>query len=567
MSLLEPLAQPAWQRLALSLLHFVWQGTLIAALVGVAMSLFGLRRPHARYAACLVAFAAMAACPLVTFLLTNPPAPIGSVTEPPPAPIPKPAALLADSLPRPEERSFEEPARTAETPAEPHGAEVSSQPRARSLQARLRTSLHAAQPWIVLGWMTGVLMLSTRLVLGAAGVARLKRRLQPITDYLLSDRLCQRMGIRRLPRLAGSGDICEAMAIGLFRPVVVLPLAWLTELPPEALEAIVAHELAHIRRWDLPVNLFQRVLETLLFYHPAVWWLSRRLRTEREMCCDELAVAATQRPAAYAMALETVARSQHDRSDVLLGAAISASKMNLLHRVRHVLGLGPVDGGIARWPSALVAILIPVALAFGVHGKPAGSAAQPNPADQPDSELPDVTPQELAERMREAWRAYERGELEAEFVEERNANAFPSDAEPVLRKYPGRLRYASDGTRWRAEYDAMRLGRPGVLYPYRWSAGFDGTSHWRWDRSAGEFVIGDLSFEATTLQPLEVFCASAGFATHGILNLGERTEITQRTVDGFRCYVLAWTAPDGNYRGEEVVSPRQSCLVIRRKAL
>jgi UDP-N-acetylmuramoyl-L-alanyl-D-glutamate--2,6-diaminopimelate ligase len=75
--------------------------------------------------------------------------------------------------------------------------------------------------------------------------------------------------------------------------MVLLPVCWLTEMTPEVLEAVVAHELAHVRRWDLWVNLFQRLVETLLFYHPAVWWVSRRVRLEREMCCDELAVSVT----------------------------------------------------------------------------------------------------------------------------------------------------------------------------------------------------------------------------------------------------------------------------------
>ena len=68
--------------------------------------------------------------------------------------------------------------------------------------------------------------------------------------------------------------------------MILLPTSWLTELPPDMLESIIAHELAHIRRGDLWVNLLQRVIEVLLFYHPAVWWLSQRIRVERELCCD-----------------------------------------------------------------------------------------------------------------------------------------------------------------------------------------------------------------------------------------------------------------------------------------
>ena len=101
-----------------------------------------------------------------------------------------------------------------------------------------------------------------------------------------------------------SPTILQAMAVGYLRPMVLLPAAMVTQMQPEMLEAVIAHELAHIRRFDLWINLGQRVAETLLFYHPAVWWLSICLRSERELCCDELAVKATGRRLAYASTLE-----------------------------------------------------------------------------------------------------------------------------------------------------------------------------------------------------------------------------------------------------------------------
>ena len=91
--------------------------------------------------------------------------------------------------------------------------------------------------------------------------------------------------------------------IGWLKPVVLLPASALAALTPQQLEAILAHELAHIRRHDYLVNLLQTLVETLLFYHPAVWWLSRRIRIERENCCDDLAVSLCGDPVAYAAAL------------------------------------------------------------------------------------------------------------------------------------------------------------------------------------------------------------------------------------------------------------------------
>src|SRR4029434_3857909 len=110
-----------------------------------------------------------------------------------------------------------------------------------------------------------------------------------------------------LPLVFLSRQVAEAMAIGIVRPLVLIPAAWATEMPLEMLEAVIAHELAHLKRRDLWINLFQRIVETLLFYHPAVWWLSQRLRVERELCADELAVAATGKRLVYAKALEQIA--------------------------------------------------------------------------------------------------------------------------------------------------------------------------------------------------------------------------------------------------------------------
>src|SRR5690606_9531729 len=120
----------------------------------------------------------------------------------------------------------------------------------------------------------------------------------------------------------------------------------------------LAHELAHIRRHDLWINLLQRVVETLLFHHPAVWWLSARLRRERELCCDELAVRLTGQPIGYARALEHVARWRVDSFHPALATGIGGTKMALLDRVRHVLKSDPGNRR-TMWPAGLVALAIP----------------------------------------------------------------------------------------------------------------------------------------------------------------------------------------------------------------
>jgi hypothetical protein len=189
--------------------------------------------------------------------------------------------------------------------------------------------------------------------------------------------LGRRLGLDAAVRVFGSPRACEAVAVGFWRPIVLVPLSWLTELPPDVLEAVVAHELAHIRRYDLWVNLFQRVLETVLFYHPAVWWVSRQITLEREMCCDELAVAVTGRRAAYAQALETIGRRTAGVSLVLATSFHGEPEMNLLKRVRCVLGLRPQRESGVAWPAGLLAL----GLAIGVWSLSMGLAGQASRAD------------------------------------------------------------------------------------------------------------------------------------------------------------------------------------------
>jgi hypothetical protein len=189
-----------------------------------------------------------------------------------------------------------------------------------------------------------------------------------------------------LPRVFLSRAVSEALVVGFWRPIVLVPAAWASDMPLVVLEAIVAHELAHIRRFDLWVNLLQRLVEALLFYHPAVWWVSRQLRLEREMCCDELAVAATGRRVEYAETLELVARERLAGVRPALAAGIRGeSNMKLLARVKNVLG-GPAGETGGLWPAGVLAVLLPLglwAVTWGVlsPAPAAAVAADDNDAD------------------------------------------------------------------------------------------------------------------------------------------------------------------------------------------
>jgi hypothetical protein len=139
----------------------------------------------------------------------------------------------------------------------------------------------------------------------------------------------------------------------------LLPVSALAGLSPQQLEAILAHELAHIRRHDYLVNLLQTLVETLLFYHPAVWWLSHRIRIERENCCDDLAVSLCGDPYAYARALADLEALRGDAGRL----ALAVTGGSLLHRVRRLLGAPSHDSRGPGWPAATAAVVLMGAIA------------------------------------------------------------------------------------------------------------------------------------------------------------------------------------------------------------
>jgi antitoxin component YwqK of YwqJK toxin-antitoxin module/beta-lactamase regulating signal transducer with metallopeptidase domain len=225
--------------------------------------------------------------------------------------------------------------------------------------------LRRAQPHLLVAWLAGVCLLSGRLLASLVSILGLARRRCRIPAELaeLAANVARRLRLRRVPRVFSSERVREAVVVGFWRPVVLLPLSWLAETPPAVLEAVIAHELAHIRRWDVWANLLQRLVETLLFYHPAVWWLSKRVSVEREMCADELAVAATQQPVAYAEALHSLASKRLSRpAATQLTPAIGGDKTMLLNRVRNILGLASSRESTRWWPVGLLTLLVPLGL-------------------------------------------------------------------------------------------------------------------------------------------------------------------------------------------------------------
>ena len=206
-------------------------------------------------------------------------------------------------------------------------------------------------PLFVSVWLAGVALLTLRLFSGWMWVQRMKShgaRPAPEALQTAAERLMRRLHIGRAVRLLESTSVSVPTVIGWLKPVVLLPTSALAGLAPNQMEAILAHELAHIRRHDYIVNLFQTVVETLLFYHPAVWWLSRRIRAERENCCDDLAVSLCGDPVAYAAALAELEGLRSTTGELVL----AATGGSLLQRVRRLLGVPTHAGRAPGWLAA-----------------------------------------------------------------------------------------------------------------------------------------------------------------------------------------------------------------------
>jgi beta-lactamase regulating signal transducer with metallopeptidase domain/multidrug resistance efflux pump len=327
------------QVLAWTLVHFIWQG----AAIGLAAFLL-LRIAHltaaSRYAAGVTALVVMLAAPVVTFVvLEQEPAPAVQIIRGRQALETSDVrfASNAQTLQRSDSRTLSDPKTLA--------------------SSDLRTLTPSL---IIVVWLAGVVALSVRLLGGWLVARRLvTRAVQPAAPEIraLARRLAGRLRLDRMVRLFESSAVVVPVTIGWLKPVVLLPAAAMTGLSMAQIEALLAHELAHVWRYDYLVNLLQSAVETLLFYHPAVWWVSKLVRTEREHCCDDAAINVCDR-LVYVTALSDLAAI--GTPCVVMGA----SSGSLLRRVQRILGSTPgEDQAGAGWLPAFVLILL--AGAFG----------------------------------------------------------------------------------------------------------------------------------------------------------------------------------------------------------
>jgi len=305
---------PLAYHLGWTLVHFLWQGALAGAVYAALRHAASRATPQLRYGLGLSALAVLVALPCLTYAHLSAQA-AGSVQT------------LATALMRP------------------------------TLLTWVRGMLRPFVPWTVPLWCAGVLILGAKSFAGWRRVRTLAHHAvvpaPPVWRQMLK-RLALAVGVRVRVELTLSSRVTVPCVIGWLKPVILLPPAALAGLTPLQLEMVLAHELAHIRRHDYLVNLLQTAVETLLFYHPVVRWISRDIRKERELCCDDAAVRACGDPLHYARALADLAMLRN--SSLALAQGVDGGELTL--RVERLIGPHEAAQGTPRFAPVLLASVL-----------------------------------------------------------------------------------------------------------------------------------------------------------------------------------------------------------------
>ncbi|HLP76925.1 MAG TPA: M56 family metallopeptidase, partial [Candidatus Paceibacterota bacterium] len=282
--LLQQLAGSGWTQVVNALLHTLWQGAILSVALGIAFR--RLTAPTLRYRCGLAALVAIFAGGLLTWAVLN-----SSDVKPT-------AAIASNNL-------ISKPVEVGQL-GEPETVVVVRGTKVETVKPPRWTA------WLALVWLTGAGAMLARAGAQVAGAGWLRRSCRPLEDSrvaALAAEAQRAVKLTRQVRIAVTDKLTSPAVVGVLVPTLILPLSLVTTLTPEQLRFILLHELAHIRRGDYLANLFQLFAEALLFFNPAVWWISHQIRREREACCDALAIDLSGAPADYARTLVHVAES------------------------------------------------------------------------------------------------------------------------------------------------------------------------------------------------------------------------------------------------------------------
>lgn len=349
MTLIQTLLDhPVVESIGWALIHFVWQGAIIGLVLACVLAAIRRRSSNVKYLTCCCGLLVLAAAPVATSVFLLPHDSGGTVVSAEPdSSGAETGPVVADSTVEPVVPATSDLTQSADAAAKPTPVNPAPTKRPGPTSGTNLPSLSEwLQPhldWILAGWFAGVVALSVRLLVCWMNVGRLTRRgtgaVSESVSAVFSD-LVDRVGVSRPVRLFESSLVQVPTVLGALRPVILLPVTAVSGLSASQLEAILAHELAHVRRHDYLVNLLQTAIETLLFYHPVVWWVSQRIRAERENCCDDVASAVCGDRIEYAEALVRMEEIRGTTPQL----AVAATGGSLLQRVRRLVAPGRASG-------------------------------------------------------------------------------------------------------------------------------------------------------------------------------------------------------------------------------
>ncbi|GEM_PF-4283976 len=320
------------QALGWTLLHVVWQGAVVALLLAVVLWSIPVQHAQRRYLSAVIALACLSIGAAITFWMHY--------------------YAFAEST-----------ALVVQPIATSWNLQVVSEVHRSPLWTNWRAWLERQLPYLAVMWLVGCLLFALRLF-GALGYLWwLRRSALPIgvAWQACVSVLVARAGLRRAVQVARSAQVQMPVAFGLLKPIVLLPAAWFTQLSPKALEAILLHELIHIRRYDFAVRLLQGMVEALFYYHPAVWWISAVISKERECACDDAVVAVLGDRMCYARALLKAEELVAGQPALALG--LYQGRSGLLVRIRRIID--PTTKNHRIMERTMAIFLLVVALMLG----------------------------------------------------------------------------------------------------------------------------------------------------------------------------------------------------------
>jgi len=343
-----------------TLVHFLWQGAAVALAYAFADRCAKRASTATHYALAAIALAIMPLMVLATFTKE-----IGAAS---------PAHVTAGNA-----TEWHASSTYAIMEGASHLGSASIASLGETRTAWLTNRAERILPWLDAAWMFGVLLLAIRALGGWRQLEQLRSNASGVVPAQVEQsflRICARVNVGRRVILRVSDRVISPMAMGVWQATVILPMSAVLHLTIEELEAVLAHELGHIRRWDYACNLLQTALETVLFFHPAVWWLSRKVRDRREDCCDEIAVQNCADPIVYA---QTLLRLEEQKLEVReLAVALRGNKGSLLGRVKKILGEDePMESRVTGGMRIAAASAVVMALLLGPKVSDAVAASRP----------------------------------------------------------------------------------------------------------------------------------------------------------------------------------------------